>query len=64
MTDYGMILYKRRMQMGISQAEVAKRANIHRLTYANAEHGNSVSLDIFLDIARALDLKVEVTPNG
>lgn len=60
MIDYGNIIRTRRRELGISQADLAIKAVCHRTTIGKAERGESVSIDLFLDILRALGLRMEV----
>lgn len=49
-------LRNRRMAMGLTQQELATRANVTKLTIHNLESGKSVHLNTLIDVARVLDL--------
>lgn len=49
-------LRARRVAMGLTQGELASRANVSLLTIHNLESGRSVRLDTLIDVARVLDM--------
>lgn len=58
--DYGTLLRMRREELGLSQIAVADRAVVHRTTVIKAEQGRGLTLDVFLSLLQALNLKMEV----
>ena len=58
--DYGTILRERRLELGLSQEAVANKARVHRTTVGNAERGDGITLDIFLSLAYALGLEIQI----
>jgi len=58
--NYGTILRERRLELGLSQEAVANKASVHRTTVGNAERGDGITLDIFLSLAYALGLEIQI----
>ena len=58
--NYGTILRERRLELGLSQEAVANKASVHRKTVGNAERGDGITLDIFLSLAYALGLEIQI----
>ena len=62
MTDFAEIIRTRRRIMKLSQAELARRAGVHRATIIKAEQNpETISLGIMLTILHELDLNVTLT---
>lgn len=62
MTDFAEIIKTRRRMMKLSQAELARRAGVHRVTIIKAEQNpETISLGIMLTILHELDLNVTLT---
>lgn len=54
-------LYEAREKAGLTQAELAERANTTQATIARIERGDNVSVDKLSSIARALGKRVRVS---
>jgi transcriptional regulator with XRE-family HTH domain len=53
----GSVMQERRRQLGLSQDEVAKRAELHRTYISDLERrSRNFSVKIFLQVAQALDI--------
>ena len=62
MTDFAEIIRTRRRIMKLSQAELARRAGVHRTIIIKAEQNpETISLGIMLTILHELDLNVTLT---
>ncbi len=60
LSSIGFNLYKYRKGIGLTQAEVAEKAEISDRTYADIERGNvNLRIETLLKICKALD----ITPN-
>jgi transcriptional regulator with XRE-family HTH domain len=61
----GVAVRKRRSELGISQEELAARADLHRTNLADIERGTrNVSLLNIGKIAKALELRIGDLMNG
>lgn len=59
--SYGDIARTRRMELGLTQREVAERACVDRTTVNKFENDrHDMRLDVFLSILNALNLKVNI----
>lgn len=58
--DYGTIVKTRRLEMGLSQIEVADRAVCDRSVVGRIERGEGVHLDTFLSVLAALGLRIAI----
>lgn len=58
--DYGAILRERRVELGLTQAAIAHKANVNRTTVSNAERGFPITFDNFQTIAYALGLEIQI----
>jgi HTH-type transcriptional regulator/antitoxin HipB len=51
-----------RRKLGLSQTELAKRANVRQATISNIERNEDASLSTLLEIARELRMKLTLVP--
>lgn len=56
MTEIGKRVKEHRLRKNLTQAKLAQRAGVSILPIAKIEQGKSVSLNIFIDVFRALRL--------
>ena len=60
-SDYGKLVKKRLIDLGMTQAELAKRAGIPRTNITRFESGNyNPSLEMLVRIAAALGMTLQV----
>ena len=57
--DYGTFVKTRRMELGLTQNDLADAACINRVTLWNIEKGGGCTLDSFLSVIAALGLKID-----
>jgi len=58
-SDFGRAVYTRRLDLGISQEELANRSGLHRTYISDVERGNrNISLECIDKLARGLGLSV------
>lgn len=62
-TALGGAIYQRRTDLGLTQADVARRANVSRQWLVAVEHGKDTSeVGRLLAVIRVLGLQLELTP--
>ena len=54
------IIKERRLDMGLSQKQVAEKANLTFQTVLSIEKGRSATIDSLKAILKALDLKIQL----
>jgi DNA-binding XRE family transcriptional regulator len=58
------VIKSRRKDLGWSQEELAERANVARSTISSVERNNrSLSMDAFIKLMDALNMKIVLEPN-
>jgi transcriptional regulator with XRE-family HTH domain len=59
--ELGLLLRRRRKNLGISQFKLAEKCQCDRRAVAKLEDGGSIHLDIFLTVLDALNLDMDLT---
>lgn len=61
--EFGKFIKERRLKCGMTQSDVAEKANVTMRTIFNIESGQSVSLRTLIPVLRILDLQLTVYEN-
>lgn len=61
--EFGKFIKERRLECGMTQSDVAEKANVTMRTIFNIESGQSVSLRTLIPVLRILDLQLTIYEN-
>lgn len=60
MTDWGMLIRRKRRAMELSQRELAKKSGVAERTVVRIEKGENMTTDSLMGVLDALDLRLQV----